>query len=77
VSSDGRLLSTLVLHTDSVLSFVPVPVEAGMKSKSCVISISKDGSVCVIDLEDFRWYTFSSEVAACFPALTYFSAFTC
>ncbi|KAJ3415261.1 hypothetical protein HDV05_005271 [Chytridiales sp. JEL 0842] len=52
---DGRLISAFSVHSDTILSFVAVPPEAGMKNRSSVIAIAKDGSVSVLDLEDLRW----------------------
>ncbi len=51
---NGKREARYCTHTSTVHSFIPFPMENGSKSRKKVITLSKDNSLSVIDLEDLR-----------------------
>ncbi|KAJ3277498.1 hypothetical protein HK104_003245 [Borealophlyctis nickersoniae] len=45
-------LGSYLLHTQSIDTFIPMSSEIGPKLKSCIVSVAKDHSIAIIDLDD-------------------------
>ncbi|KAH6566901.1 hypothetical protein BASA50_002582 [Batrachochytrium salamandrivorans] len=63
--SSGELLGSFVCHSMPVISFTPMPVDAGPRYKAAVISVALDHSISVIDVDDgVCQYKFSGHQSA-------------
>ncbi|KAI8801576.1 hypothetical protein BJ742DRAFT_684998 [Cladochytrium replicatum] len=63
----GELLASLVSHTESVTGFMPVPsdISFGHKVRHRVMSLAKDHSIALVDIEDLQViYRFSGHSSA-------------